>query len=141
MRSIIISANDSSSSWMNDAALDDFVRDFDESASEIWEKWFQNSSKRSSVDEWLNMMRFVLKENQMNDDAWWFEEERRMKWDSIFNKEDEICLLIDLIDSLANNEDSLSLNLLIDLILEQFTKILYHDSCNRVNFVYLMSNK
>ncbi len=46
-----------------------------------------------------------------------------------------------LIDSLANNEGFLSLNLSIDLILEQFTKILYHDSCNRVNFAYLMSNK
>ncbi len=64
-----------------------------------------------------------------------------MRWCLIFNKEDEICLLIDLIDSLANNEDSLSLNLLIDLILEQFTKILYHDFCNWVNFVYLMSDK
>ncbi len=69
------------------------------------------------------------------------EEERRMRWDSIFNKEDEICLLSDLIDFLANNEDSLSLNLLIDLILEQFTKILYRDSRNQVNFVYLMSDK
>ncbi len=69
------------------------------------------------------------------------EEERRMRWDSIFNKEDEICLLSDLIDSLANNEDFLSLNLSIDLILKQFTKILYRDSCNRVNFAYLMSNK
>ncbi len=69
------------------------------------------------------------------------EEERRMKWDSIFNKEDEIYLLSDLINSLANNEDSLSLNLSIDLILEQFTKILYRDSCNWVNFTYLMSNK
>jgi len=49
--------------------------------------------------------------------------------------------LIDLIDSLANNEDSLSLNLSIDLILEQFTKILYRDSHNRVNFAYLMSDK
>ncbi len=46
-----------------------------------------------------------------------------------------------LIDSLANNEDSLSLNLLIDLILEQFTKILYRDSHNRMNSAYLMSNK
>ncbi len=50
-------------------------------------------------------------------------------------------LFVDLIDSLANNEDSLLLNLLIDLILEQFTKILYCDSCNRVNFAYLMSDK
>ncbi len=54
---------------MNDAALDDFVRDFDESASEVWEKRFRNSSKRSSVSEWLDMMRFVLKEGWMNDDA------------------------------------------------------------------------
>ncbi len=61
MKSIIVSANDSSSSWMNDAVLDDFVRDFNESASEIWEKWFQNFWKRSSVDEWLNMMRFIWK--------------------------------------------------------------------------------
>ncbi len=69
------------------------------------------------------------------------EEEKRMKEDSIFNKEDEICLLIGLIDFLANNEDSLSLNLSIDLILEQFTKILYHDFHNQVNFMYLMSDK
>ncbi len=53
--------NDSSSSWMNDAALDDFVRDFNESASEIWEKRFWNSSKCSSVNEWLDMIRFVWK--------------------------------------------------------------------------------
>ncbi len=69
------------------------------------------------------------------------EEERRMRWDSIFNKENKICLLIDLIDFLANNEDSLLLNLSIDLILEQFTKILYRNSHNWVNFAYLMSNK
>ncbi len=36
------------------------------------------------------------------------EEERCMRWDSIFNKEDEICLLSDLIDSWAIHEDSLS---------------------------------
>ena len=70
MKNIIVSANDLSSSWMNDAALDDLVRDFDESASEIWEKWFRNSSKRSSVDERLNMMRFVWK---------------RVEWMTMFN--------------------------------------------------------
>ncbi len=69
------------------------------------------------------------------------EEERCMRWCLIFNKEDEIYLLIDLINSLANNKDFLSLNLSIDLILEQFTKILYRDFHNWVNFVYLMSNK
>ncbi len=57
MRDIIVSANDSSSSWMNDAALDDF----NESASEIWEKRFRNSSEYSSINEWLNMMRFIWK--------------------------------------------------------------------------------
>jgi len=69
------------------------------------------------------------------------EKERCIEWCLIFNKEDEVCLLIDLIDSLANNEDSLLLNLSIDLILEQFTKILYRDSRNWVNFAYLMSDK
>ncbi len=50
-------------------------------------------------------------------------------------------LFVDLIDSIANNEDSLLLNLSIDLILEQFTKILYRDSHNWMNFAYLMSDK
>ncbi len=50
---------------MNDAALDDF----DESASEIWEKRFQNSSECFSVNEQLSMMRFVWKKNWTNDDA------------------------------------------------------------------------
>ncbi len=56
---------------MNDVALDDFVRDFDESASEVWEKRFRNSLKHSSVNEWLSMMRFVWKKSWTNDDAWW----------------------------------------------------------------------
>ncbi len=50
-------------------------------------------------------------------------------------------LFVNLIDSLTNNEDSLSLNLSIDLILKQFTKILYRDFYNWVNFAYLMSDK
>ncbi len=57
MKSIIVSANNSLSSWRNDAALDDF----DESASKIWEKRFWNSSKHFSVNEWLNMMKFIWK--------------------------------------------------------------------------------
>ncbi len=63
---------------------------------------------------------------------WWcsmIEEEKCMKWDSIFNKKDEI-LFIDLINFLVNNEDSLLLNLLINLIFKQFTKIFYRDSHN-----------
>ncbi len=64
------------------------------------------------------------------------EKEKCMKWCLIFNKENEIYLLIDLINSLANNKDFLSLNLSIDLILEQFTKILYRDSCNQAWTLY-----
>ncbi len=52
---------------MNETALDNFV----ESASEVWKKWFRNSSKHSSVNEWLDMMRFVWKESWTNDDAQW----------------------------------------------------------------------
>ena len=140
MRSIIVSVNDSSSSWMNDAALNDFVRDFNKSASEIWEKWFRNSSEHSLIDEWLNMMRFVWKRIEwmtMLDD--W----KRKTYEIMFNLQQRRWdLFVDwLIDFLANNEDSLSLNLSIDLILEQFTKVFYRDSRNQVNFAYLMSDK
>ncbi len=125
---------------MNDAALDNFVRDFDESASEVWEKQFRNSSERSSVNEWLDMIRFVWKRvewmTMLND---W----KRKTYEMMFNLQQRRWdLFVNwLIDSLANNEDSLSLNLLIDLILEQFLKILYCDSHNWVNFAYLMSDK
>ncbi len=61
MKNIIVSMNNSLSSWMNDAALNDFVRDFNESASKIWKKWFWNFSKCSAVNEWLNMIKFVWK--------------------------------------------------------------------------------
>ncbi len=81
MKDIIVSANDSSSSWRNDAALDDFVCNFNELASEIWEKWVQNLSEHSSVNEWLNMMRFIWKKNWMNDDAWQLK--KKDEWDKI----------------------------------------------------------
>ncbi len=51
---------------MNDAVLDDF----DESTSEVWKKRFRNSSECSSVDKWLDMMRFVWKKDWTNDNAW-----------------------------------------------------------------------
>ena len=69
--------------------------------------------------EWMTKHDEICFERELNE--WWcltIEEERYIEWCLIFNKEDEIYLLIDLIDSLANNEDSLSLNLSIDLILE-----------------------
>jgi len=125
MRDIIISANDSSSSWMNNAALDDFVRDFNESASEIWEKRFRNSSKRSSVNEWLDMMRFVWKriERMMMLDDWKRKTYRVMfnlqqrRWDLFvdwfdwFSSKQRRFFIIESInrfDSWAIHEDSLS---------------------------------
>ncbi len=83
MRSTIVSANDSLSSWMNDAALNDFVRDFNESALKIWEKRFWNSSKHSSVNKQLDMMRFVWKKEiewMMMLDDW-----RRKMYKVMFN--------------------------------------------------------
>ncbi len=65
---------------------------------------------------------------------------RRKMYEMMFNLQQRRRFFC-FIDSLANNKDSLSLNLSINLILEQFTKILYHDSHNWVNFAYLMSDK
>ncbi len=93
---------------MNDAALDDFVRDFDESASKIWEKRFRNSSKCSSVDERLDMIKFVWKKIEwmtMLDD--W----RRKMYRKMFNLKQRrffIIESIDRFDSWAIHEDSLS---------------------------------
>ena len=63
---------------MNDAALDDF----NELTLKIWEKWFQNSSKCSSINEQLDMMRFVWKriEWMMMLDDW-----RRKMYEMRFN--------------------------------------------------------
>ncbi len=107
---------------MNDTALDDF----DELASEIWEKRFRNSLKHSSVNEWLDMMRFVWKreiERVMMLDDW-----RRKMYRMMFNLQQKrwdlfvdwfdwfsskqrrffIVEAIDRFDSWAIHEDSLS---------------------------------
>ncbi len=78
MKNIIVSANDLLSSWMNDAALDDF----DESALKIWEKWVWNFSECSSINEWLDMMRFVWKriEQMTMLDDW-----KRKTYEMMFN--------------------------------------------------------
>ncbi len=121
MRSIIVSANDSSFSWMNDATLDDFI----ESASEIWEKRFWNSLKHFSINEWLNMMRFVWKriERMMMLDDWRRKMYRIMfnlqqrRWDLFVDwfdwfssKQQRFFIIesIDWFDSWAIHEDSLS---------------------------------
>ncbi len=110
---------------MNDAALDDFVHDFDESTLEIWEKRFWNSLKRSSVNEWLDMMRFVWKkvEWMMMLDDWrrkTYEvrcnlQQKRwdlfVDWFSWFSSKQRrffIIESIDRFDSWAIHEDSLS---------------------------------
>ncbi len=63
---------------MNDAALDDF----DESALKIWEKWVWNFSECSSINEWLDMMRFVWKriEQMTMLDDW-----KRKTYEMMFN--------------------------------------------------------
>ncbi len=63
---------------MNDAALDDF----DESALKIWEKWVRNFSECSSINEWLDMMRFVWKkiEQMTMLDDW-----KRKTYEMMFN--------------------------------------------------------
>ncbi len=110
---------------MNDAALDDFVRDFDESASEFWEKRVWNFLEHSSIDKRLNMMRFVWKKIEwmtMLDD--WrrkmYEmrfnlQQRRwdlfVEWFDWFSSKQRrffIIEFIDRFDSWAIHEDSLS---------------------------------
>ena len=115
MKDIIVSANDLSSSWINDAALDDFV----ESASEIWEKWVRNFLECSSINEWLDMMRFVWEE-KLNE--WWCSTVLMKMYDQVFNLQKRMLLIrrIFLIceflsDSQAIHEDSLSSILLIEL--------------------------
>ena len=111
---------------MNDVALDDFVRDFNKSASEVWEKRFWNSSKCFSVNEWLNMMRFVWKgkiERIMMLNDWRRKTYRMMfnlqqrRWDLFidwfdwfFNKQRRFFIVefINRFDSWAIHEDSLS---------------------------------
>ena len=110
---------------MNDAALNDFIRDFNESASEIWEKRVWNLSECSSIDEWLDMMRFVwkkIKRMTMLDD--WRRKTYEMRfnlqqrrwdlfiewfdWFSSKQRRFFIVESIDQFDSWAIHEDSLS---------------------------------
>ena len=114
-----------------------------------WFWWISIKDLRETILKFFRMLfsKWIIKHNEIclkeELNEWWcltIEEERCIKWCLIFNKENKI-LFVNLINSLANNKDSLSLNLLIDLILEQFMKILYHNSCNQVNFAYLMSDK
>ncbi len=112
---ITVSANDLSSSLMNDSALENF----DESVSEIWEKQLWNSSKCSSINECFDMMKF---EERMRSSEWWCSTVLMKMYDQVFNLQKRMLLIrkIFLIceflsNSQAIHEDSLSLILLIEL--------------------------
>ena len=84
--SITVSVNDLSSSLMNDSAL----KSFDESISEIWEKWLQNSSKHSSINEHFNMMKF---EERMRSSEWWCSTVLMKTYDQVFNLQKRMLLI------------------------------------------------
>ena len=117
---------------MNDAALNDFV----ESASKIWEKWFRNSSKHSSVDKQLNMMRFVWKriERMTMLDDW-----RRKTYRVMFNLQQRRWdLFVDWFDWFSSKQRRF---FIVESIDRFDSWAIHEDSRNRVNFAYLMSNK
>ncbi len=83
---ITVSANDSLSSLMNDSAL----KSFNESASEIWEKWLQNSLKHSSINECFDMMKF---EERMRSSEWWCSTVLMKTYDQVFNLQKRMLLI------------------------------------------------
>ncbi len=100
---ITVSANDSSSSLMNDSTLESF----NESVSEIWEKQLQNSSKRSLIDECFDMVKF---EERTRSSEWWCSTILMKTYDQVFNLQKRMLLI----------------KKVFLMILKQFTKILYH---------------
>ncbi len=112
---ITVSVNDSSSSLMNDSALENF----NESVSEVWEKWLWNSLKHSLIDECFDMMKF---EERTRLSEWWCLTVLMKMYDQVFNLQKRMLLIrrVFLICEFLNNsqaihEDSLSLILLIKL--------------------------
>ncbi len=84
--SITVSANDSSSSLMNDSALESF----DESVSEIWEKRLRNSLKRFSINERFDMMKF---EERTRSSEWWCLTVLIKTYDQVFNLQKRMLLI------------------------------------------------
>ncbi len=84
--SITVSANDSSSSLMNDSALENF----DESVSEVWEKRLRNSLKRSSIDECFDMMKF---EERTRSSEWQCSTVLMKTYDQVFNLQERMLLI------------------------------------------------
>ncbi len=84
--SITVSANNSSSSLMNDSALESF----NESVSEIWEKWLWNSLKHFLIDECFDMMKF---EERMRSSEWWCSTVLRKTYDQVFNLQKRMLLI------------------------------------------------
>ncbi len=83
---ITVSANDSSSSLMNDSALESF----NESASEIWKKWLWNSLKHSSIDEHFDMMKF---EERTKLSEWRCSTVLMKTYDQVFNLQKRMLLI------------------------------------------------
>jgi len=113
--SITVSANDSSSSLINDSALESF----DESVSRVWEKRLRNSSKHSSIDEHFDMMKF---EERTKLSEWQCSTVLMKMYDQVFNLQKRMLLIREIFliceflsDSQAIHEDSLSSILLIEL--------------------------
>ncbi len=84
--SITVSVNDSSSSLMNDSAL----KNFDESVSEIWEKWLWNSLKHSLINECFDMMKF---EERTRSSEWWCLTVLMKMYDQVFNLQKRMLLI------------------------------------------------
>jgi len=84
--SITVSANDSSSLLMNDSAL----KNFNESASEIWKKRLQNSLKHSSINERFDMVKF---EERMRLSEWRCSTVLMKTYDQVFNLQRRMLLI------------------------------------------------
>ncbi len=85
-KSITVSVNDSSSSLMNDSALESF----NESVSEIWEKRLRNSLKRSLINERFDMMKF---EERTRLSEWWCLTVLMKMYDQVFNLQERMLLI------------------------------------------------
>ncbi len=83
---ITVSANDSLFSLMNDSALESF----NESVSEIWEKWLQNSLKRSLINECFDMMKF---EERTKSSEWRCSTVLMKMYDQVFNLQRRMLLI------------------------------------------------
>ncbi len=86
IKSITVSTNDLSSSLMNDSALENF----NESVSEIWEKWLRNFLKHSSINKRFDMMKF---EERTRSSEWQCLTVLMKMYDQVFNLQKRMLLI------------------------------------------------